>query len=100
MNARDTALPGFLLVANHGIDRRLIDDVLEVSMKYFDRPAEERRRTRSSDARPPRGYQAFARRNLARTYGLDAPPDLRENAGTATASGAATVAETQGRTPA
>ena len=69
---------GFLLIANHGVQRRLIDDALAVSMEFFERPMEEKIRAKPSDAAVPRGYQAFASRNLARTYGLEAPPDLRE----------------------
>ena len=69
---------GFLLIANHGIERRLIDDAFAVSMDFFECPPEEKHQARPADARIPRGYQAFASRNLARTHGLDAPPDLRE----------------------
>ena len=69
---------GFLLIANHGIQRRLIDDAFAVSMKFFERTNEDKARAKPPDASIPRGYQAFASRNLARTYGLEAPPDLRE----------------------
>ena len=69
---------GFLLIANHGIRHDLVDDALAVSLEFFDRPSEEKTRAKPPDASIPRGYQAFASRNLARTYGLEAPPDLRE----------------------
>ena len=69
---------GFLIVSNHGVPRRLIDDALAVSMAFFEQPIEEKVRAKPPDASVPRGYQSFASRNLARTYGLEAPPDLRE----------------------
>jgi isopenicillin N synthase-like dioxygenase len=69
---------GFLLIANHGVQRRLVDDAQGVSMEFFARPMEEKDRARPSDAAVPRGYHAFASGNLAKTYGLEAPPDLRE----------------------
>ena len=69
---------GFLMIANHGIRRRLVDDAFAVSMEFFERPMEERTRAKPSDPAVPRGYQAFASRNLARTHGLETPPDLRE----------------------
>ena len=69
---------GFLLITNHGVQQHLIDDAFAVSMEFFERPMEEKIRAKPSDAAVPRGYKALASRNLARTYGLDAPPDLRE----------------------
>lgn len=69
---------GFLIVASHGVRRGLIDDAFAVSREFFDRPLAEKRRAGPAGAAIPRGYQAFASRNLARTYGLEAPPDLRE----------------------
>ena len=69
---------GFLLIANHGVQRNLIEDTFAVSMEFFDSPIAEKHRVKPADAAIPRGYQAFASSNLARTYGLEAPPDLRE----------------------
>ena len=69
---------GFLQIANHGVQRRLIDDAFAVSMEFFERPIEEKIRTKPTEVAIPRGYQSFASRNLAKTYGLEAPPDLRE----------------------
>ena len=69
---------GFLLIANHGVQRHLVDDAQGVSMEFFARPVEEKDRARPSDAAVPRGYHAFASGNLAKSYGLEAPPDLRE----------------------
>ena len=69
---------GFLLIANHGVRQHLIDDAFSVSMEFFERPIEEKIRVKPPDAAVPRGYQAFASRNLGKTYGLETPPDLRE----------------------
>ena len=69
---------GFLLISNHGVSQELINDAFAVSMGFFELPIEEKNRLRPTDASIPRGYQAFASRNLAKTFGIDAPPDLRE----------------------
>ena len=69
---------GFLTITNHGVRQRVIDDAFAVSLEFFDQPIEEKVRAKPSDPAIPRGYQAFASRNLARTHGLEAPPDLRE----------------------
>ena len=69
---------GFLTIAHHGVPQRLINDAFAVSLQFFDRPTEEKIRVKPSNATVPRGYQAFKSRNLARTYGIEAPPDLRE----------------------
>jgi isopenicillin N synthase-like dioxygenase len=52
--------------------------VFDVSMAFFDLPLAEKLAVRSDDAGIPRGYSALATKSLGRTYGLDTPPDLRE----------------------
>ena len=47
-------------------------------MAFFDLPLAEKLAVRSDDAGIPRGYSALASKSLGRTYGLDTPPDLRE----------------------
>jgi isopenicillin N synthase-like dioxygenase len=69
---------GFLVIAGHGIPDALVRRVFEVSLAFFDRPLPEKLALRSDDPGIPRGYSALASKSLGRTYGLDAPPDLRE----------------------
>lgn len=69
---------GFLVLDNHGIPRALIDRVFQAGRVFFDQSMEEKLPYLPADRFAPRGYQAFASRNLGKTYGLDTPPDLRE----------------------
>lgn len=69
---------GFLVVAGHGIPDALVQRVFEVSLAFFDRPLGEKLALGSDDPGVPRGYSALASKSLGRTYGLDTPPDLRE----------------------
>ncbi len=69
---------GFLVIANHGVSEAAIQDAFAVSRAFFDRPVEEKRRYAPADPSVPRGYTGFATKSLARTLGLDAAADLRE----------------------
>lgn len=69
---------GFLVIENHGVSQELIDRAFSVSRRFFDLPMEQKERLKPADGVAPRGYHAFATRNLARTLGQVTPPDLRE----------------------
>ncbi|HXJ83902.1 MAG TPA: 2-oxoglutarate and iron-dependent oxygenase domain-containing protein [Candidatus Methylomirabilis sp.] len=69
---------GFLVIEGHGVPGDLVRRVFEVSLAFFELPLEEKLALRSTDPGVPRGYSALASKSLGRTYGLDAPPDLRE----------------------
>ena len=69
---------GFLLLEHHGVARPIIDRVFAVAREFFDLPLAEKRRYHPRDPVAPRGYHALATRNLAKTLGQKAPPDLRE----------------------
>jgi isopenicillin N synthase-like dioxygenase len=69
---------GFLIVRGHGIPDALVRRVFDVSLAFFDLPLEQKVALRSDDPGIPRGYSALASKSLGRTYGLDTPPDLRE----------------------
>ena len=69
---------GFLVITGHGIPDALVHRVFDVSLAFFDLPLVEKLATRSDDPGIPRGYSALASKSLGRTYGLDTPPDLRE----------------------
>ena len=76
--ARACETIGFLIVAGHGIPQAVIDRAFTVSRAFFNLPAADKARFMPEDGVAPRGYHAVATRNLARTLGQEAPPDLRE----------------------
>lgn len=69
---------GFLVIDGHGVPEALVRRVFDVSLAFFDLPLADKLALRSDDPGVPRGYSALASKSLGRTYGLDAPPDLRE----------------------
>src|SRR6266542_1397781 len=69
---------GFLVIEGHGVPDALVRRVFDVSLAFFDLPLPEKLSLRSDDPGIPRGYSALASKSLGRTYGLDTPPDLRE----------------------
>jgi len=69
---------GVLVIEGHGTPLDLVRRLFAVSAEFFDLPVEEKLRFRPPDPSIPRGYSPLASKNLARTYGLEAPPDLRE----------------------
>lgn len=69
---------GFLVVANHRLPWSLVEEAFAVSREFFALPTERKLQYAAPDPTTPRGYNAFISKNLGRTYGLDTPPDLRE----------------------
>ena len=69
---------GFLLITGHGIADDLLKSAFAISTEFFALPSATKQRWEPTDAKTPRGYQRFASRNLAATYGMQTPPDLRE----------------------
>jgi isopenicillin N synthase-like dioxygenase len=50
---------GFVIIQNHGIDRKLIDRSLDCFREFFARPAEEKLRYKIPNGGGARGYTAF-----------------------------------------
>jgi isopenicillin N synthase-like dioxygenase len=69
---------GFLIISGHGVSDALVREVFDVSLAFFELPLADKLALRSDDPGIPRGYSALASKNLGRTYGVDMPPDLRE----------------------
>ena len=69
---------GFLVITGHGVPEALVRRVFDVSLAFFELPLADKLALRSDDPGIPRGYSALASKSLGRTYGLDVPPDLRE----------------------
>jgi isopenicillin N synthase-like dioxygenase len=76
--AAGCAESGLFLVTGHGLPETLVRRLFEVSAEFFALPVEDKLRWRAADTAEPRGYMPFATKNLGRTYGVETPPDLRE----------------------
>lgn len=72
---------GFLIVENHGVPQKVIDDAWQVARDFFDLPVREKMASRSPDPNCPRGYFPFASEALAKSLGVDTPPDVKESLG-------------------
>jgi len=72
---------GFLIVENHGVPNNVIDDAWRTVRAFFDLPAEEKLKSKSADPNCPRGYFPMAAEALARSLGVDTPPDVKESFG-------------------
>lgn len=69
---------GFLKITNHGVSEAVVVAAFDAADRFFDRPPEQKAQFRPADGSAPRGWHALETKNLAKTLGLDAPPDLRE----------------------
>ncbi|MCU1454242.1 MAG: 2OG-Fe(II) oxygenase family protein [Acidimicrobiales bacterium] len=69
---------GFLIVAGHGVPPELIAELRAVTYRFMDLPEEVKART---PMRPEsyRGWAGPGAHSLAASYGVDAPPDLKES---------------------
>jgi isopenicillin N synthase-like dioxygenase len=69
---------GFLVISGHQVPQALIDEAFATAAAFFALPAAEKDRSRPADGVSPRGWHALGTKYLARTLGVDTPPDLRE----------------------
>ncbi|MGI8664099.1 MAG: isopenicillin N synthase family dioxygenase [Acidimicrobiales bacterium] len=72
---RDT---GFLVLTGHGVPQATIDDWVERSTAFFERPMEEKRDYVVTEPSANRGYTEPGKEGLAYTLGSRTPPDLFE----------------------
>lgn len=72
---------GFLIIENHGVPNGIIDNAWTTTRAFFDLPLEEKLKSRSPDPTCPRGYFPMAAEALARSLGVDTPPDIKESFG-------------------
>ncbi|MBX3531096.1 MAG: isopenicillin N synthase family oxygenase [Rhizobiaceae bacterium] len=73
---RDT---GFLAISGHGVPQAVIDGAWEAARAFFDLPAEEKQKSRAPYAGYPYGYLGPGTEALAKSKGVDTPPDLKES---------------------
>lgn len=69
---------GFLSIVNHGVDPRLIAEMLEVMTEFFDQPEEAKLRALPPTVESNRGYARMGSEALSYGLGLDSLPDLFE----------------------
>lgn len=70
---------GFLAVQNHGIPDDVIARVWQAAHDFFDLPPEEKDKVRAPYPGYPYGYLGPGAEALARSKGVDSPPDLKES---------------------
>jgi isopenicillin N synthase-like dioxygenase len=72
---------GFLIIENHGVPEQTIDDAWTATKEFFELPLSDKLRSKSPDPTCPRGYFPIAAEALAKSLGVDTPPDLKESIG-------------------
>jgi isopenicillin N synthase-like dioxygenase len=70
---------GFLAVAGHGVEQATIDEVWRKAEAFFSLPLEAKARAQAPYPGYPYGYLALETESLARSRGLEAPPDKKES---------------------
>lgn len=69
---------GFLVVKNHGVNEHIIDRAWSMSLEFFALPLEKKLAIHSGDPACPRGYSPPQFETLAKSRGVDTPPDRKE----------------------
>ena len=72
---------GFLIVEQHGVPQELISNAWQAARDFFDLPIEAKMASKSPDSGCPRGYFPIASEALAKSLGVETPPDVKESLG-------------------
>jgi isopenicillin N synthase-like dioxygenase len=72
---------GFLIIENHQVPGEIIENAWTQMKAFFDLPLEEKLTAKSADPKCPRGYFPMASEALAKSLGVDTPPDVKESFG-------------------
>ena len=72
---------GFLIIENHGVNSDIISNAWSTLEDFFDLPREDKLKARSADPYCPRGYFPMQAEALAKSRGVDTPPDIKERFG-------------------
>lgn len=70
---------GFLAITNHGVPQATIDGAWSKARAFFDLPYERKQKAAAPYAGYPYGYLGPKLEALARSKGVDTPPDLKES---------------------
>ena len=69
---------GFLIIQNHRVDLAIIDRAWSMASAFFDFPLEKKLLVHPADPECPRGYFPPQSETLAKSRGIDTPPDRKE----------------------
>jgi len=69
---------GFLIVDNHGVDSAIIARAWSMAEAFFDLPLDKKLRVFPADSACPRGYFPPQTETLAKSRGIETPPDRKE----------------------
>lgn len=69
---------GFLIIENHGVPQDVGDAAWSAARAFFDLPLAEKMAAQSPNPGCPRGYFPIEQESLAKTQGIDTPPDQKE----------------------
>ncbi len=72
---------GFLIIENHGVPADVIQDAWRSTRSFFDLPLADKLTAKSANPRCPRGYFPMASEALAKSLGVNTPPDIKESFG-------------------
>jgi isopenicillin N synthase-like dioxygenase len=72
---------GFLIIENHGVSSDIVGNAWSTTRAFFDLPLEEKLNSKPADPTCPRGYFPMAAEALAKSLGVDTPPDIKESFG-------------------
>lgn len=72
---------GFLIIEQHGVPQDVIDAAWSATRAFFNLPLEQKLEAKSPDPGCPRGYFPLASEALAKSLGVDTPPDVKESFG-------------------
>jgi isopenicillin N synthase-like dioxygenase len=72
---------GFLVIEQHGVAQEIVDAAWTSARAFFDLPLEQKMLSKAADAGCPRGYFPFESEALAKSLGVDTPPDIKESLG-------------------
>ncbi len=72
---------GFLVVKKHGVPYQTVSAAWDASRAFFDLPLDDKLRVKPDDPGCPRGYFPMAAEALAKSLGVDTPPDVKESFG-------------------
>jgi isopenicillin N synthase-like dioxygenase len=70
---------GFLAIGNHGVAQPIIDSAWHSASEFFSLPAATKQRARAPYEGYPYGYLGPELEALAKSRGIDTPPDLKES---------------------
>ncbi len=72
---------GFLVVENHGVPEDVVNEAWKASREFFDQSLEKKLDAKPDDPGCPRGYFPMAAEALAKSLGVETPPDIKESFG-------------------